>query len=73
MAQYILEIENPQKENALINFLKQIEFVKIFPTHKTSENNALENFQSDLNLLANELEQGEFTSYKNKTIFLKDA
>ncbi len=70
MQQLIINITNESKGRSLINFLKQLDFVKI---EKVSKEKQLLEFESEINESISDLKEEKVSSWKNKKLTLKNA
>ena len=70
MQQLIINITNESKGKSLINFLKQLDFVKI---EKVSKEKQLLEFESEINKSISDLKEQKVSSWKNKKLTLKNA
>ncbi len=67
MTEFILKIPSNKKGKTLIEFLKQIDYIKI------DEASAASVFQMGIKQSLADLKAGKTSSWKNKTIGLKNA
>ena len=67
MSEYILQVPGNKQGKALLNFLKQIEFVHI---DKFSRLNIMED---EIKVSMNDLKAGRVSSWKGKKVSLKNA
>jgi len=70
MQQLIINITNESKARSLINFLKQLDFVKI---EKVNSNKQILDFQNEISETLEDLKNQKVTSWKNKKVSLKNA
>jgi len=70
MQQLIINITNESKARSLINFLKQLDFIKI---EKVSTEKQLLEFQSEISESFKDLKEQNVSSWKNKKLTLKNA
>lgn len=70
MQQLIINITNESKARSLINFLKQLDFIKIEGIN--TEKQILE-FQSEISKSIKDLKEHKISSWKNKKLTLKNA
>jgi len=65
MGQYIIDIQNREKESVLIEFLKQIDFIKIWKKSKIDE---MDLISKDIFETVKDLRNENTTTWKNKTV-----
>ena len=70
MQQLIINITNESKARSLINFLKQLDFIKI---EKVSTEKQLLECQSEISESFKDLKEQNVSSWKNKKLTLKNA
>ncbi|MCD4790352.1 MAG: hypothetical protein K8R37_10155 [Bacteroidales bacterium] len=69
MGQYIIDIQNREKESVLIEFLKQIDFIKIWKKSKIDE---MDLISKDIFETVKDLRNENTTTWKNKTVSLSN-
>ncbi|MBC8486112.1 MAG: hypothetical protein H8D45_08735 [Bacteroidetes bacterium] len=69
MGQYIIDIQNREKESVLIEFLKQIDFIKIWKKSKIDE---MDLISKDIFETVKDLRNDNTTTWKNKTVSLSN-
>lgn len=69
MGQYIIDIQNREKESVLIEFLKQIDFIKIWKKSKIDE---MDLISKDIFETVQDLRNENTTTWKNKTVSLSN-
>jgi hypothetical protein len=70
MQQLIINITNESKARSFINFLKQLDFVKI---EKVNVNKQILDFQNEISESLEDLKNQKVSSWKNKKVSLKNA
>lgn len=68
MKQVVLNLHNDRKADALIAFLKQMDFVKLQQIDKYEE---MANIEADIAKSLNDLKNGNVSAWKNKKVTLK--
>ncbi len=70
MQQLIINITDKSKARSLINFLKQLDFIKI---NEVNSDEQLFEFQNEISDSLNDLKEHKVTSWKNKKVTIKHA
>lgn len=70
MQQLIINITNESKARSLINFLKQLDFIKI---EEVKIEKQVLDFQSEISKSFKDLKEHKVSTWKNKKITLKNA
>ena len=68
MKQIVLNLQNDRKADALIAFLKQMDFVKLQQIDKYEE---MANIEADVAKSLSDLKNGNVSAWKNKKVTLK--